>query len=63
MQLVRPLKVESILYVEQFLTDISVTVTLRQKLKKADPIFGHFGDELLAKQCQKCTFWIRRGPS
>ena len=38
MQLVRPLKVESILYVEQFLADISVTVTLCQKLMKADPI-------------------------
>ena len=50
--IVRPPKVEFLLYVKQFLKDISGMVTLREKLKSLDS--NYFSDE--SPQFKMCSF-------
>ena len=57
----RPPKVEFLLYVKQFLTDISVTVALHEKLKSLDPdnlsIFGPDGSPPNSRYAFSAISW------
>ena len=61
LQFVRPPKVEFLLYVKQFLTDISVTVALHEKLKSLDPdnlsIFGPDGSPPNSRYAFSAISW------